>query len=1270
MSPRRLNTLFLDARLGTPLQSLSQTAPIPTTAFHRAMADFEAGLINHSGIFDTFREIVDTTLVAGFPLALGTVFAFLKNPHTIARFRGWEQSPEAEALATLGEAIAALPPRYCPPPLADSKAGREHFFGDLSKYYLLALLTERIPSSETDPHGWMFVLRAWLFLHAYIRHREGIRLDENLHTTARAMRLACDTDAVWFQLFLRLYQEPIPKSFREFNVRLGARARQLLSSSELTDRERKALRALNEISSYRNKPPKEFGSLPPLIGNPRPHPERIAAEISTLDTTGHDATIISNNAYGTTLVTETPPEGYTPAERRLSARTVLLASAESIQLLPWSWQRPNPIETKRLQEWIHSKLACTPSASPEALIAAFLWTAVALGRSATRMLALPLGNVIETEWQFDPEHGVFKRQPPMRQPGWLPDEAAHGWVEPIATEITVHAPDRVRLAFGQAYRRSPRAGTLRELWPSGNPTTPEQAINAILREISPRLTGAMLAELLPQRTFELHQDAALARLIASHPQSPLSGAHSYAQWRLDTVTNLLSGDYSTRSPSCSAQPIALGSRLAVLDPLIRDSIQQSRKAVIQARKSDNPISFHNGYTAYVVTALLASTGARPIRSPFESLAFFDFEAELLFVDDKHGGAQQRSGRVIPLASGLSAFLQKRYLPHLQGLAGILSETHPALSQSILRTATTEASGEMPLFFFLADNGAWTEVSPTALFHYAGLDWPLPANLFRHRLANRLRTLGLDPEIIDGLLGHGEWGSETWSHLSFRNWRDDAASARPLLDQAFKSLRFYPLRGLVPPATRPDDINHPTISPAKRRFGAEARHHERRRRYFATLRDAEYTIREFLQDQELGALDADELDKLADRLTRTREGMPIPSGGLRLAYLIRKLERLESQSGKRHRPKRERLLADNLPSIFTEKAPGAQGAVTKMMHALDHLSPTARSTQRLAAVVGLCVESRIADTTLLLDVAAGRGYRLVRLGQRYYLEYGQANEGNDVAGRRFPISNRTAEWLHHSRNARAFKPTDAIPTSLQDLFGNLPGMSNTVAAALSNLSQIVEQANALSLPGVVCGVLAGKIESTALGWHDIVRLRYDRKIDLEALQEGLETETSLKFRGQFIATDNPAVRNEANRKLLKDIPKHLRTAEEAPPGTPNVRRTMCSALEKAIREGIHQHASPALLLLAQWILYRNLRQCGNDLIARLSVWLAASRSALSGPGGLARKRWAHSNYRSRQSLAAAQVRDLSPTSAVSVHLGAYRESNNCPDAGALRHTPRD
>lgn len=1158
-----------------------------TTALEQSLEFLRDAFVTQPEIFTTLCHIIDASLVARYPLAIGTILSFISSPNTVCLFRGWaDHCPEASALAAVGEALSDLQLPSHLIPLATSKRGREHFYGGLNDYYLLALLAERIPAQSADVYRWMHELRVWLFVHAFSRSRRGIRLDENLQTIARSMRMACDDDPEWFRLFMRLQQNRPSRSFLELNFHINARARQLLSLPELRDKERKTLKAISEIAFNRDKQLKNNSPVPDLIGKPRVDVVVVESSIDTDDRDEHPSTILFDGDQGATLISKPLPEGYTPAQRKLSTRTVLLANVESTQLLPWSWQKPNPTETTLLHQWIDSTLASAPSASSDALAAAYLWSGITLGRSSTRMLALGINTAAGLEWQFDPKHGIFNRQPPMRRPGWLPDSDAQSWIRPTATEITVSPPDTVRLALQTACRRSPGAVTFRELWPAGAATTPEQAIRTVLKSISNRLTGTMLQEILPQSAFRQHQDAVLARLIASHPQTPLSGAYSYAQWSLDTVTRLLSGN-KTQPPRDGEQTIGLGSRLAVLDDLIRNALSASRKAVGNARKTGDAVQFHNTYTAYVVIALLAATGARPIRSPFESLDFFDLEAKLVFIDDKRGGAQQRAGRVLPLVSGIAAFLEKRYLPHLRALAGQLGRFSPALSQNIFRIANRTARGELPFFFFLDGKGGWTEITPTSLFRHAHLNWPLPANLFRHRLPNRLRSLGVDPEIIDGLMGHGEWGSETWNHLSFRTWQDDAAAARPALEKAFKALRFHPLRGLEDATSQSPEASSPDIASLEpiRLFGAEARDHERRRRYLATLRGAEFTIRDYLQGRELGTLSSDELDDLADKLTRTPEGMPIPSGGLRLALLIRKIERVESRTGKRHRPKKERLLVNDPPSMFSENAPRATAYERRAAKALDGIAPKTPATKRIASVFALCVESRITDISLLMDVLNGRNYRLVRIGSRFYLEHGQVTDNSDVAGQRFGVTAQTARWLHGSAEVRRIDPRRQLPTSLRIPVPDLPATQNTLKSVLSAIAEMIEQSNALALPGIVSGVLSGKLESTALGWRDAVRLQTGRKIRLEISHEGVEAETPLKYRGTFIQSATPYQRNEANQELIKKVRSALREADQASPGTPNVRRSMRAALEGAIREGIKQCASPALLLLAEWLLHQ-------------------------------------------------------------------------------------
>lgn len=317
--------------------------------------------------------------------------------------------------------------------------------------------------------------------------------------------------------------------------------------------------------------------------------------------------------------------------------------------------------------------------------------------------------------------------------------------------------------------------------------------------------------------------AVLAHLIASHPQTPLSGAYSYAQWSLDTVTRLLSGN-KTQPPRDGEQTIGLGSRLAVLDDLIPQRAQCFPQGGRECPKNGRCSSVSQ--YLYRVCRHRAARSDRGVRFAHRSSPsiFLTSRQKLVFIDDKRGGAQQRAGRVLPLVSGIAAFLEKRYLPHLRALAANWGDSRQPYhkTSSGLPTERPEANFHFSSSSMARVAGPRLRQRPFSAT--AHLNWPLPANLFRHRLPNRLRSLGVDPEIIDGLMGHGEWGSETWNHLSFRTWQDDAAAARPALEKAFKALRFHPLRGLEDATSQSPEASSPDIASLEpiRLFGAEAR----------------------------------------------------------------------------------------------------------------------------------------------------------------------------------------------------------------------------------------------------------------------------------------------------------------------------------------------------------------------------------------------------------------------------------------------------------------
>lgn len=1153
---------------------------VRTTALHRLIES--SGLSRSLKLHKTLLELVDTTLIVGHDPAVGNLIAFITDPLAQELFARWgDHSPDAADLRDLSKFLATQKPFLNLRPIADAKSGRHQLLGELDRSFLLALLIERLPPATEDPDRRLFQLRVWIVIHAFMRYRRGIRLDGNIRTVCTALRLGCDTDLQWRALFLGLPPIYGIRPLREFNFRLSATAQHLRGHEQSLPKERRVLSALIELASNRDKEIKADTNLPTALFQTEEFPDESPTQTVAVELDDDNGQLIIDAENEINLLVTKPDPGFTQAERKLSARTVLFSTAEGMQHLPWSWLRPNPQEVNELEHWMDLTLASEGNLSPKALAVSLIWSACALGRTVTRVLAIRIDTTADDEWVFDGSSGEFRRLPPMRKPGWQPDEAAKLWISPVAQEISFRLPDRPRHVLMQAARRSENPRTLRELWQTGD-TTPEQAIRECLHEVSGRLTGSMLANVLPQRIFDLQGDAVLARLISSHPQSALAGAHSYAQWSLDTVTGLLTGSRLDRL-STRGGDTALGSRVALLEAPLRAVIANARDRVREAQ-TGNPLILHNAFSAYIVIALLAATGGRPIRSPFESILNFDFDESLVFIDDKHGVAQQDSGRLVPLPTVISAFIRKRYLPHLLALSTALKERAPRLAREIQLTATSKPRGKIP-FFFLIDPASldWSEIAPSNVFAAVGIDWPLPANLFRHRLANRLRTEGLDPEIIDGLLGHGEWGNDTWSIYSFRSWADDVVMARRALDSSFRSLRFHPVRGLS------DDTEWPATTVRLDleegiRYGSAARQRERNHRFIIAVRDTKFAIHDYLAGRKLEKLDGDALDVLADHLTRTSDGMPSVTGAIRLAYLERQLEKAERRTGRRVRPSSVRMFGGEEASLFNGDFRGAHKLVQHLLELLSLTNPTTGTTRSLGVALSLCLESRVTDGRLLLDVAANKGYRLLRLGEHCYLEYGEIEPDTDVAGRRFRISSRCAFWSIRAQTGRTVTPKTSIPAVFEPLARRLSNQPKEVGEMLHTLARLVAQANAQTLPGILCGALSGKVSTAALGWRDTTRLITGRRIAPTGNREGLSPQ---KAEAPF---KPPALHNldtsakDASLTLLKACRRILADGPSRTSGTNNPRRTLLAELHCAIDDATQAGAAPAVLLLTQWIYF--------------------------------------------------------------------------------------
>jgi len=1134
----------------------------------------------------TLGEVLVCTFVHERPLALGSVLTLIASPVTLDLLNNWsDYSEEASSLYALGKALAAHPSLKKHRALSQSKAARDHFRGDLPRYYLIALLSERMLLPDIDPSNWMLQLRLWVLVHALVRAKRNVYLDKNLQSLATSIRMASDKDRGWQDFYFRLKPAALSGSFSETNNRICTLANRILAFPDLPNKEMLALKAAIAVSAFHDK------QIPLPASSPLPtydRPESIKPPSLQLQVDVEDGGVdVLENPEGTAeVLTQTFPANATPAQRRLSTDTVIMTTREAVMHLPWRWGCPNPYELDRLEMWINDSLVSFPLDLAAGLAVAFVWTGYSTGRSAARVLDMEVGNTPSDEWRLDVKHGLLHRIPPMRKPGWLPEGEAAGWVVPSAERIELKLPEPLVFLFRRACKRSPQAGIVAGLWPASSEKTALQAIDHVLAEVSPRLTGAMLAEALPQRVFKATRDGVLARLIASHPQTALGGAASYAQWTLETVSRLLSG----AGPAApSANHIALGSRLAVIDRQLRREIERVISRVRSCRAGD-PILFHNAYTAYFVLALLAATGSRPISSPFESVAQFDFEEGFVYIDDKHSDAHRRGGRPVPLPKGLLSFLQKRYQPHLEALATLLSRQHPALASEIAAMARGSPSGRMPFFFFLTEGGgAWQEATPAGITQALGLDWPLPDNLFRHRLSNRLRALGIDPEIIDGILGHSEWGDGPWTDTSFRCWRNDATTCLPALESTFRGLKFRPLRGLSAIGHLTDDGKAVAIL-GHEKFGQSARAEERLKRIKAAIRHADTVIREACGTRTLADLSSDELDALFERLTTNGRGLPDTMGGIRVAHLIRQIERIDTKSGKLLLPKRHHRVIHETPGLFSASAPGALRRCRELHRLLATFRPENPRQRLLAAAVALAVECRISDPRVLADVAGNRFFRLVSLESRLYLEHGDFTENFEAPCRRFSIFGNAARWIAGLSPHKAWQPGDSVPQWLRPFLDNLGFRSGkpTLQDLFRELAQVVDQVNAMTLPGALCGVLSGRLATRSLGWRDWIRLKTGRRIDL-GKQSKVSPEggaiPEIDDQLVLVRDAKPAtveVARYAAQEFFKNLRRSMQDCEDSVTKRKNPRRHLVMQLRAEIKRASGKNIPTSAMLLGAWI----------------------------------------------------------------------------------------
>lgn len=1203
------------------------------------------------GVLDPLVDLVDIALVDAAPTTfrkevLGSLLKVVVRPTSRYLFAQWAtHSIYAEGLSRLGEAVDQDGTILEDYPACGYEYPAKHFLkGQLEPLYLAAMCVARTPDPTADIQEhhvrWYETLVAWLLVSAHLAyHEKKIRLGSSLHRVCRRLRIAADDYRYAPVMLLFGIARPVDacRLLTQFEQTLAFRADSLCKQQKLEPEMYALLVAVAEIARHHHLE-MELGSVafsfPKRLGiddGPSSADRKQAfADVRVPNDDEGSASKAASVLEGATTeesVTKILASEPTQAFQRLTGNSILLASTEELHFLPWSSTSPTEIEKKLLDRRVEELLA-SESISDQ-LLGAIISLAESTARSLRRALEVGIGSTPQTEWSWIPAEQKLVRHAPRRYSGWTPDNASQSeWILKENSTQSIWLSHRVQAVLSLALQRTPAARCLGDLWASVTKASPEIAFNKAITKVCPRLTPGMLGRALGVSLQTATRDATFTKLATSHPKSALPGACAYASWTSRQLHHALVAAGATLQDGVVDLPdddSAMGSLLAVVEKFLPDAFERAAKRVNQLRDAimasnhplvlDELVEFHNRFVAYVVVQLLAATGARPVKDPFESPLDFCFRWHFVYAEDKaHVGAL--NGRLVPIPVELAEYIDTTYRAHLASIGRCLMHVNPALAEEIEKLVTNAHSHRIPFFFLLRQDKSglnWESVSESSINDLKLFDWPLPLNFLRHRLANRLRELGVDAEIIDGLLGHGESGAETYGDESWRIWKTDADAASGAVAPAFAALKSRWPSGL-PDSIAPVVLTRKPLAQAllpDASFGRTERASHRASRRAAWLRDAKadatFHRKQLLAGRKPEELSPEDLDEISRQLLLNTKGLPHALGWFKYQRFLDVLERHGQITKRRYRPKHY-YIQHVSTTAFTELAPRSAKSFASLAAQLDEVLKETRphSYQQAAffACLLLCAQSRIADLVRLMAVLHGEGYRVLRLDGKYSIEFANDIRADDpdAAVRRHRISARAAGFLRLSqeRTTKARVAAQAVPAALQDFADTLAGIVNVKLddchKVLRALVDLTDQWNGMTLPGVVSGYLAGRNESWSLparSWaHQMLGfpLCFPEVEPAESEPGGGEpvgikslarasADAHVAAADNFLAEFRKAIRDydEGRADEFAAITDEAEPADPARPSRRNLRRGLLRLIES--RSGT---VSPTLLLLAKWI----------------------------------------------------------------------------------------
>jgi len=1156
-------------------------------------------------------RLIDTANTFDNPKLLGILISELTHPETLHILGHWVEEfidPKVTHIYRVAQSVISDSEIFeCAPKPERGSPPKKLVKNITDQHYLLGLTAQHNPFTDNPKQqSWYRKIRLWITVQAYLRELDGITYDKNIRYAAGKLRLAGDLSDTWKTLLFKLESQVY--TFDDMSQALARKSDFLLKLHHKPD-EKNFLKAIKAIAEGDTK---EF-KYNNISRNFRLPDNYHSPEI--------DQTV--NHFYGSNDAFDdmhpgarqhpgsktSPPtdsadcnEKNSHLEQALEAKSVYMAYAETRHYLPCSWQNLFKHEAEALENWIEFLVS---NLNPiNNMLGAIIWIATRTGRSMLRCLDIQIENEAKVEWSLTRNGASLIKLPPIRQSGWKPTDAEKSYVIPAAKYITITIPAQITRILKTAQVNRIFNHSINDLWPSVCPHSAESYMTRQKPSSLKRITPGMLGTLLGQRLFNSSNDASHARLLSSHPEPGLPGSCGYPYWSLrETEDALMSDDCPINETYTEySELIGAGSQLVPLETLLRTHLEKAHQRLIQSQQNSDLITFHNMVTAYITLAFWAGTAIRTINDPIENPTHMDLTERTLFVCDKLSGGS-RDARLLPLPTHINDVLIIQYQEHLKKLARKLKEKCPNLSREITKLSQGEPSRRIPFLFHLTQNEetlSWISISEFRIKALKIFDCPLPLRLFRHRLAYRLRNRSINPEVIDGFLGHAEYGTASYGDYSTRCWAKDMKALRPALNAEYESLNFKNLPSGSMPALS-ETITEEEL-PYEALFGIRGRERKRRAQIKNARASAENTISQFINEKQkqLEKLDGSELDELTYSLLFNKKKLPRQNGFIQYTVLINKINRLWKEQGKHVRISRR--YHQNTPdqSAFNHHAIGVLSwhaqVVNTVIPSWLNTNPSSVSAPKglLLATLLLCLEGKITDRKLLLSTLKKTNYRLIVTQNKYYIEYSERLDEASTAipVRRFPISFQTAKLLDRANqsNRKLNAALDHIPNWLKPLHDTFKNPNiETVHDLINGICDKMNQVNALTLPGIVSGYLSGRTLSAGIDWYDWVRMTSGNIITVPSEAQAqdhdlIENDTQAldnSINGAMTPTDTDDPENllkesahEVLQEVLRILEKHSNISH------PNLRRDINRTLKNLLHENNHKISS-TIHFLIQW-----------------------------------------------------------------------------------------